>query len=123
MVDDLLLLREAITLIEDKKGEDVIVLDMRDISMPVSYFLIASGDNPTHVKAIVNALLSALPVQVIHKEGVTERSWVLLDYGSFVIHIFQREMRQFYDLDSLWNDCMIDIKQSRCAAYQAGSSL
>lgn len=122
-MDDLLLLREAITLINDKKGEDVIVLDMRDTSMPVSYFLIASGDNPTHVKAIVNGLLSALPLQAIHKEGAAERSWVLLDYGSLVIHIFQREMRQFYDLDSLWSDCMIDIKQSCCVAHQESSSM
>lgn len=117
-MDDLLLLKEAITLIEDKKGEDIIVLDMRDISIPVSYFLLASGDNPTHVKTIVNTLLSTLPLQVIQKEGVAERSWVLLDYGSVVIHIFQREMRQFYDLDALWSDCMIDIKQPRYAARQ-----
>lgn len=117
-MDDLLLLKEAITLIEDKKGEDIIVLDMRDISIPVSYFLLASGDNPTHVKTIVNTLLSTLPLQVIQKEGVAERSWVLLDYGSVVIHIFQREMRQFYDLDALWSDCMIDIKQPRYTARQ-----
>ncbi|MCI2425423.1 ribosome silencing factor [Candidatus Acetothermia bacterium] len=122
-MDDLLLLREAIALIEDKKGEDVIVLDMRDVSIPVNYFLIASGDNPTHVKGIVNALLSALPLQVLHKEGIAERSWVLLDYGNVAIHIFQREMRQFYDLDSLWNDCMIDIKQFCCATHQESALL
>ncbi len=103
MHPDHLLLRAA-RVIEDKKGEGVVALDLSDVSIPTSYFLIAEADNPVHAKAIISALRETLPERPYHTEGLSERRWIVLDYGDVVVHVFDREAREFYDLESLWAD-------------------
>ncbi|HNR24781.1 MAG TPA: ribosome silencing factor [Candidatus Bipolaricaulis anaerobius] len=96
------LLDRAAALIVAKKGARLTVVDVGGSSIPTSYFLIASGENPLHVKALCNELLSKLPLAPRHTEGVQEGRWALLDYGDFIVHVFHDEVRAFYDIEGLW---------------------
>lgn len=93
-----------IDLIEERKGTRTVVIDLRDAPIPTEYFVIAEGENPVHVKAIISALRSNLPHKPLHREGVSEQRWVVLDYGDIVVHVFTKEARDFYDIESLWAD-------------------
>ncbi len=108
-MDELSLLRAALSLIAEKKGENPVAIDLRDVSIPTSYFLITAGENPVHVKAIVSNLMEKFPRKAINREGLSERRWVVLDYGELVIHVFLHETREFYDLESLWADHIIEL--------------
>ena len=109
-MDEETLLRAAIDLIAEKKGERIVVIDLRDTSIPTGYFVIAEGENPVHVKAIVSNLMERFPQKAIHREGLSERRWVVLDYGELVVHVFQSETRDFYDIESLWADRIIETE-------------
>jgi ribosome-associated protein len=102
------LLTRAWKLIADKKGGRIVLLDLRDTTIPTSYFLIAEGENPIHVRALAEELLDKMPLEPIHTEGMAEGHWVLLDYGDFVVHLFEREARSFYDLEGLWSDKIVE---------------
>ncbi len=102
------LLTRAWKLIADKKGGRIVLLDLRDTTIPTSYFLIAEGENPIHVRALAEELLEKMPLEPIHTEGMAEGHWVLLDYGDFVVHLFEREARSFYDLEGLWSDKIVE---------------
>ncbi|MEA3239397.1 MAG: ribosome silencing factor [Candidatus Bipolaricaulota bacterium] len=93
-----------IDLIEERKGTRTVVIDLRDAPIPTEYFVIAEGENPVHVKAIISALRLNLPHKPLHREGVSEQRWVVLDYGDIVVHVFTKEARDFYDIESLWAD-------------------
>ncbi len=110
MTDERFLVRETVRLIEDRKGEDVVVIDLSDVSIPTSYFVVAGADNPVHAKALINALRQGLPAKPSHSEGVSERKWVVLDYGDIVVHILEKEAREFYDIESLWADHVVDLE-------------
>lgn len=109
MTDERNLVREAVRLIEDRKGEDVVIIDLSDVSIPTSYFVVAGADNPAHAKALINGLRAGLPVKPSRSEGVSERKWVVLDYGDIVVHIFEKDAREFYDIESLWADHLVDL--------------
>lgn len=92
-------------LAEDKKATDIIVLEIGKISLVADFFIIASGANKLQVQAIADHIMENMKVQgypLLHKEGYGEGLWILLDYGSVVIHIFQPEERKFYNLERLW---------------------
>lgn len=96
-------LREVLTLIAEKKGESTVILDMREFSIPTDFFVITEGDNPKQVKAIADNILEKLPAP-LRSEGWESKNWIVLDCGSLIVHIFQRELRKFYDLEGLWGD-------------------
>jgi ribosome-associated protein len=106
------LLRRAARVIEERKGERLVAIDLSDVSIPTSYFLIAEADNPVHAKAIVSALRESLPERPLHAEGLSERRWIVLDYGDVVVHIFDRDARGFYDIESLWADHLMPLEGS-----------
>jgi ribosome-associated protein len=108
VTDELAVVREAIALLEERKAENIVLIDLNDVPIPTSYFLIAETDNPAHAKALVNALRKGLPHKPDHSEGFTERRWIVLDYGDFVVHVFEKEAREFYDIESLWADHIVD---------------
>jgi ribosome-associated protein len=110
-MDERTLARRAVELIEDRKGEDVVVIDLADVSIPTSYFVIATADNPVHTKALVNALRAGISESPRHSEGTKERKWIVLDYGDIVVHLFDREAREFYDIESLWADHIVDRRR------------
>jgi ribosome-associated protein len=89
----------------DKKARDVVVLDLRRDSTFTDYFLLASGANQKQIVAIADAILEALRydhMKPAHVEGYPRQEWILLDYASFVIHVFTPRSRSFYDLERLW---------------------
>ncbi len=102
------LLRRAASLISDKKGDRLVLLDLRETSIPTDFFLIAEGENPLHVRAIAEHLMEKLPVAPRRTEGLQDGRWVLLDYGDFVVHLFPREVRSFYDLEGIWPDKVVE---------------
>ncbi len=104
-------LRELIALIAEKKGEETVILDMRQFSIPTDFFIITHGDNPKHVKAIADNILEKLPRTVLRSEGWESKGWIVLDYGDFIVHIFQKELRRFYDLEGLWGDAPVPLEQ------------
>ncbi|MFC2077248.1 ribosome silencing factor [Candidatus Bipolaricaulota bacterium] len=108
MIDERQLVRRAIELLEERKAENIVVIDLNDVAIPTSYFVIAETDNTAHVKALVNVLRKGMPSKPRHSEGFVERRWVVLDYGDFVVHVFDREAREFYDIESLWADHIVE---------------
>jgi ribosome-associated protein len=91
----------------DKKAEDVIALDVRGIVSFTDAFVIATGGSDRHVRSIVSGVDEALRAQgskPIGVEGEEEGRWVLMDFGDVIVHVFQRDVRQLYDLERLWGD-------------------
>ena len=98
----------AIKCAADKKAFDLVALDLRDIASFTEFFIIASGSNQRQVQAIADEINEQLKKQLgtrpVRIEGYNSADWVLLDYGDFVVHIFNTESREFYDLARLWRD-------------------
>jgi len=107
--EEIALVQKAIEIIEDRKGENVVIIDLSDVSMPTSYFVIAEADNSVHMKAIASHFMKNFPVKARHREGLSERRWVVMDYGDMVVHIFHKDAREFYDIESLWADHIVTI--------------
>ena len=97
----------AVNALEDKKGEDIQIIDIREVSVLADYFVIASGSNQNQVQAMVDNVEEMLtkagyePKQI---EGTRNSSWILMDYGDLIVHIFSRDDRLFYDLERIWRD-------------------
>jgi ribosome-associated protein len=93
---------------DDKKAERIVVLDVGDIIAITDAFVIASGTNVRQVRAICDEVELAIEVEAGRKpravEGLHDASWVLLDYGDLIVHVFLNETREFYDLERLWTD-------------------
>ena len=98
----------AVHAIQDKKGLDIVVLDLRKASGFTDYFVICTGTNARQITAIADAVEQALRVNFGERphltEGVEKSQWILLDYFNFVVHIFSRECRDFYELERLWGN-------------------
>lgn len=109
---DARVLKRILELIEERKGGHTVVLDMRDFSIPTDYFVITEGDNPKQVEAIAKNILENLKREVLQEEGLEGKNWVVLDYGDFIVHIFQREARRFYDLEGLWGDKELKLDEA-----------
>jgi ribosome-associated protein len=92
---------------DNKKAFDILILDLRRLTYITDYFVICSGSNTTQVSAIsdwIGQTLAKTGVHPSHIEGQTESSWVLMDYGDFVVHIFDEQTRAYYALEKLWGD-------------------
>ena len=92
----------------DKKATDIRVLDLREIASFAEYFVIASGGNQRQVQAVCDEINERLKIELdsrpVRIEGYNSGEWVLLDYGDFIVHIFDKDARDFYDLERLWRD-------------------
>ena len=97
---------EAIRACEEKKGEDLIILELeKDSGAFTDYFVVCSGTNPRQVQAIsdeVETRLERAGVRATHIEGYRQAEWVLIDYVDFVVHVFSEKARQYYELERLW---------------------
>jgi len=98
--------------IDDVKGEEIQLLDLREIENTVcDYFIICSGNSNTQVNAISNSIQKIVSKELKdkpwHIEGQGNAEWVLMDYVNVVVHIFQKQVRDFYDIESLWGDAKI----------------
>ncbi|QTD37162.1 ribosome silencing factor [Polaribacter batillariae] len=98
--------------IEDVKGENIQLLDLREIENTVcDYFIICSGNSNTQVNAISGSVQKVVSKQLKdkpwHIEGQGNSEWILMDYVNIVVHVFQKHVREFYDIESLWGDAKI----------------
>ena len=103
-----------INCIEEKKGNQIICLDLKEIETSISdYFVICHGNSTTQVEAIANHIEKEvhekLGLQAWHKEGTNNMQWILMDYYDIVAHIFLQKTRDFYNLEGLWADAKITI--------------
>ena len=99
--------RIACAALEDKKGEDIRVIDISNVSVLADYFIIANGTNDSQVRALVDSVEEELHKaghSVKQREGYGLGSWVLLDFGDIIVHVFYKENRLFYDLERIWSD-------------------
>ncbi|AYA99711.1 ribosome silencing factor [Lachnoanaerobaculum umeaense] len=101
------IVKKIYNIIEEKKGEDIKVIDIAKVSTIADYFIIASANNINQVQAIsdeIDFILGKEGIMPKAIEGNKNASWMLLDYNDIVVHIFLREDRAFYDLDRIWRD-------------------
>ena len=99
--------QKAVRLLDAKKAEDIVVLDIRELTSIGDFFIIASGNNTTLVKALAEELEEKLSLEGIEPrrvEGASSAMWILMDYVDVVIHLFYNETRDFYCLERLWAD-------------------
>jgi ribosome-associated protein len=96
----------AIDALEDLKAEDLVVLDVADKTTVTDWLIIASGSSSRHVKSIANNVIAEakkIGIQPVGAEGENEGEWVLVDLGDVIVHVMQRQIREYYDLESLWS--------------------
>lgn len=103
------LITQIIRGIEDVKGKDIEILDLRDIENTVcDYFILCNGTSNTQVNAIVSSIQKSvsktLKEKPWHVEGSDNSEWILMDYVHVVVHVFQKHIREFYDIEGLWGD-------------------
>lgn len=104
------MLKDVVGAVEDKKGRDISLLNLKGISMVTDYFLIATGNSTTQVKAITNHIEEKLPeigIPLLRVEGLPDAKWVLVDCGDLVIHVMTPDQREFYNLERLWGDAEV----------------
>jgi len=97
---------------QEKKAQDIVILDLRNVKNAVAdFFILASGSSDTQVDSIADSVEKEVSEKaeedVWHKEGKTNREWILLDYVNVVAHIFKKETREFYGLEELWGDAKV----------------
>mgnify|MGYP000713198015 FL=1 len=106
------LLTNIIKGIEEVKGNDIDILDLRAIdNSACDYFVICNGNSNTQVTAIVNSVQKTVSKEIKdkpwHVEGMENAEWVLMDYVNIVVHVFQKNIREYYNIESLWGDAKI----------------
>ncbi|MDF2845364.1 MAG: hypothetical protein K0R00_3790 [Herbinix sp.] len=109
-----LMVKLAYEAMDEKKAEDIQVIEIKDISIIADYFIIANGTNSSQVDALVASVSDKLgrngfePKRI---EGVRSASWILMDYGDVVVHVFSKEDRLFYNLERIWRDGKLVSKE------------
>jgi len=92
----------------EKKGKDIVILDLRELSIICDCFIIVTGETEIHNRSICDAVRERIEgregVTLHHVEGYEEGKWILLDFGGVLIHLFTQELREYYDLEKLWGD-------------------
>ena len=106
------LVNTIVDCIDNLKGENIIILDLKKIDNAVSeYFIICSGNSSTQVGAIAanveKKVRNEIKERPIHIEGTQNAQWVLMDYGNVVVHVFLKGIREYYDLESMWGDAKL----------------
>lgn len=106
-------MRHILTVIEDKKGSDILVLDIREISLLADCFVICTAETGRQLKAIADSLVPEMKKRGLLSlggiEGSLDSGWVLVDFGDIVVHLFSPQQRDFYALDKLWKDAKVVV--------------
>lgn len=115
MINSTEIVRTAYRALDEKKGVNIKIIDIRDISVVADYFLIAGASNQNQIRALtdnVEEKLSEAGCNVSHIEGYSSANWILMDYKDVIVHVFNEEDRLFYDLERIWQDGKtIDINE------------
>lgn len=104
------LARKIVDALEDKKGEDILLLDLQGLPPLTDYFVIASGNSERTIKALMDAVLDDTHAARVPKprlEGKGEEGWILADFGSVVVHVFSTAQRAYYRLEDLWSEAKV----------------
>jgi len=114
ILESLELARRIVDVITDKLGEDVLLLDIREVSILADYFVIGSATSERQTKAIVNGvkqeIREAFDIRLLRVEGEPDSGWVLMDYGDVVVHLFAPEARAYYDLEGFWDEAQVVVR-------------
>ena len=101
------MIKNAVDALEDKKGDDIKIIDISEVSPIADYFVLASGSNRNQVQAMADSVEEKMHKDGFHLkqvEGYDSANWILMDFTDIVVHIFDRESREFYDLERIWKD-------------------
>lgn len=101
------IVKKAVAALEDKKAEDITVIDIHEVSSIADYFIIANGSNQNQLTAMQDAVDEAMYKSGLHArqiEGNQNSTWILIDYNDIIVHLFSKEDRLFYDLERIWKD-------------------
>ncbi|HEY5653952.1 MAG TPA: ribosome silencing factor [Pontiella sp.] len=107
MDKDIEIIKTIVDFLEDRKAEDVVTLDLRQHANIADYFIIATGANKPHLKAMydgIQKLFKDSGFSGFQRAGVPDSGWMIMEYYGIMVHIFERELREFYDLEKLWKD-------------------
>ena len=120
-------IRRAIDCAADKKAVNMVALDLREIASFTEFFVIATGMNQRQVQAIADDIREKLKAEfgarAVRVEGYATGEWVLLDFGDFIVHIFDKDAREFYDLERLWRDAKrVDLGSYSGPAVGSGTA-
>lgn len=99
--------------IADRLGSDVVMLDMQEVSLLTDYFVLCNAESPPQFKAILDEIekrAKAAGSRHLHVEGAPGSGWVLLDYGSVVVHVFAPDLRDYYNLEGLWKQARLVVR-------------
>jgi ribosome-associated protein len=126
-------LKIAVNAADDKKAYDLVVLDISKITSFTSYFFLCTGDSSRQMQAIADEVekkLKTFGIRPSHVEGYQNSEWILMDYMDFVIHIFSKNARAYYDLERLWRDgkkldatLLIEQRETKAAQRKATKSI
>ena len=103
-MESLDLCKKIVSVLDEKKGSDIIVLDISEISVLSDYFVLVSADNVRQLDALKDALEEAVHLDKRKAEGESSSGWILLDYKDVIVHLFDKETRSFYNLEKIWSD-------------------
>jgi ribosome-associated protein len=112
-LEDLDLAHKIVDVLSEKQAADILLLDTREVCNFADYFVIGTGESNRQVKAIVDGVTETLKkdgVLPMHEEGTADSGWVLLDYGSVIVHIFDSFQRDYYQLDKLWEKACVKVR-------------
>jgi len=108
LIDSLELANRIKDILQEKKGENVVIMDVRKISSVTDYFVMVSGANAPHLKALSSEVERVLKkeekLHCSHRAGTFESHWIVLDYFNVVLHVFLPDVREYYSLERLWSD-------------------
>ena len=95
--------------IQEKKGTNIVILDLREVEYAIcDYFVICDGNSSTHVDSVADSVedmvLKQIGEKAFHVEGYNNAQWIVLDYVDVIVHVFQRPVREYYELEELWSD-------------------
>lgn len=112
MIETEQILDKIVEGVQERKGKRIVVVDMSDLQeAPCSYFVICEGDSSVHVNAIAESIKDwvrdGIAVKPYAVDGLENAEWVAMDYGYIIVHVFQRPVRAFYDIEHLWEDAKL----------------
>ncbi len=107
-------LKTVLNALEDKKAEDIALIDIHEVSTIADYFVITNGTNTSQIQALADHVEEQLARSGVHPrsvEGYNAANWILMDYNDILVHVFDKESRGFYDLERMWRDGkVVDIR-------------
>lgn len=106
-MDDLEIIKRVVALLDERKAEDIVVLDLRGKANVADYFVITTGANKPHLKSLYDGmqhLFRTAGYDAYQKAGVADSGWMIMDYHGIMVHIFEADLREYYGLEELWKD-------------------